>query len=138
VEIFGTDYPTPDGTCVRDYIHVADLADAHILALEYLLDGGRSDAFNLGTESGHSVREIVEAARKITGRRIPTREAERREGDPPELVARAIKARELLGWQPKRSDLEDMIGSTWRFFTRHEDLLPSANSGRRRSGLRRP
>jgi UDP-glucose 4-epimerase len=126
VEIFGTDYPTPDGTCIRDYIHVADLADAHILALEYLLDGGESGAFNLGTERGYSVREILQAARKITGKSIAAREAPRREGDPPELVAKATKARELLGWEPKRSDLEEIIGSTWEFFTQHEDLLQGA------------
>lgn len=123
VEIFGTDYPTPDGTCIRDYIHVADLADAHILALEYLLDGGESDALNLGAERGYSVREIIEAASKITGRRIPTIEAPRREGDPPELVAKATKAKKLLGWQPTRSDIEEIIRSAWEFFTRHESLL---------------
>ena len=113
IDIFGTDYPTPDGTAIRDYIHVQDLADAHVLALGHLLRGGESLALNLGTGAGHSVRAVIETAERVTGRTIARREAARRPGDPPMLVADARKARAVLGWTPKLSGLDDIIASAW-------------------------
>ncbi len=109
IEIFGTDYPTPDGTAIRDYIHVEDLAAAHVKALEYLATGGVSTTLNLGTGSGHSVREVIAAVERATGRPVPRREAARRAGDPPRLVADPARARELLGWRPRLSDLDTII-----------------------------
>ncbi len=114
VTIFGDDYPTPDGTCVRDYVHVADLADAHLKALVHLSHGGASGAFNLGTGQGHSVREVIEAARRITGREIPTVLGPRREGDPPVLVASADRAKKVLGWVAARSSLDRIVEDAWR------------------------
>ncbi|HYE98319.1 MAG TPA: GDP-mannose 4,6-dehydratase, partial [Planctomycetota bacterium] len=116
VEIFGRDYPTPDGSCVRDYVHVSDLADAHLRAL----DRGRG-AYNLGIGRGFSVLEVVAAARRVTGRPIPTIDAPRRAGDLPALVADASKAREELGWAPKHRDLESIIGGAWRWMSKHPD-----------------
>ncbi|MBW4522427.1 MAG: UDP-glucose 4-epimerase GalE [Scytolyngbya sp. HA4215-MV1] len=113
ISIFGTDYPTVDGTCVRDYIHVSDLATAHVLGLEYLLKGGESQAFNLGNGLGFSVREVIEAARKITGQVIPVQECDRRPGDPPALVGSSDKARMLLGWQPQYTDLSSLMAHAW-------------------------
>jgi UDP-glucose-4-epimerase GalE len=118
VEIFGADYPTPDGTCIRDYIHVEDLADAHLRALEHVRPS-EFHAFNLGTGRGHSVREVIDVARRITGRAIPVIEAPRRSGDPPELVAAAEKARRLLGWQPHHTRLDTIIESAWRWHREH-------------------
>jgi UDP-glucose 4-epimerase len=115
IKIFGSDYPTPDGTCVRDYVHVVDLAQAHILALKRLIDGGESDAFNLGNGKGFSVKEVIEAAKKITGIDFKVTMAERRAGDPPTLVADSKKAKEVLGWQPQYADLETIIGSAWKW-----------------------
>jgi UDP-glucose-4-epimerase GalE len=115
VAIFGTDYPTPDGTAIRDYIHVRDLAEAHVGALDYLLAGGASAALNLGTGIGHSVREVIGAAERVTGRPVPYREAPRREGDPPVLVADARRAQSLLRWQPALPGLDDMIATAWRW-----------------------
>ncbi|GAB4389162.1 MAG: UDP-glucose 4-epimerase GalE [Thermodesulfovibrionales bacterium] len=115
LEIFGVDYPTPDGTCVRDYIHVDDLSEAHILALEHLAGGGDSGVFNCGYGHGYSVREVVEAARKVTGVRFEVREAARREGDPPALVADSSLIRERLGWSPRLDDLDLIIGSAWQW-----------------------
>ncbi len=109
IRIFGTDYPTPDGTCVRDYIHVSDLAQAHLLALNALLHGGRSAVYNLGNNRGHSVREVIKIARKVTGRPISVIEAERRLGDPAILVASSDKIRKELGWKPRYEDLETII-----------------------------
>ena len=109
LRIFGTDYPTRDGTAIRDYIHVSDLADAHVRALRYLAEGGDSIALNLGTGSGHSVREVVAAVERVTGRGVPQCEASRRPGDPPELVADATLARERLAWQPRYSDLDTIV-----------------------------
>ena len=115
IKIFGTDYPTPDGTCIRDYIHVMDLADAHIKALEYLRDGGMSDVFNLGNGKGFSVREVIDAAEKVTGKKIKATETGRRPGDPPVLVGSALKAREVLDWQPRYGDLSLIIDTAYRW-----------------------
>jgi UDP-glucose-4-epimerase GalE len=118
IDIFGTDYPTPDGTAVRDFIHVQDLAEAHVQALELLLKGGLSITVNLGTGTGHSVREVIAAVERITGHRIPRRESSRRAGDPPVLVADASRARELLGWQPRLSDLDTIVKTAWAWHGR--------------------
>ena len=113
INILGTDYNTRDGTCIRDYIHVCDLADAHILALERLLAGEKSAAFNLGNGQGYSVREVIDCVRAVTGRSLTVREAPRRPGDPDALVADAAKAIHELGWQPKYADLESMVRTAW-------------------------
>ncbi len=113
LEIFGTDYPTPDGTCIRDYIHVNDLAEAHLLALEHLLSGGVSEIFNCGYGHGYSVREVVKGVRQVTGRDFTVAETGRREGDPPALVAESSKIREQLGWQPRHDDLAYIIRTAW-------------------------
>jgi UDP-glucose-4-epimerase GalE len=118
VEVFGTDYPTPDGTCLRDYIHVADLARGHVQALDYLQRGGATTAVNLGTGRGFSVREVIAAAEQVTGRRIPVREAPRRPGDPPVLVADPARARALLGFAPRYTELAPMVATAWRWHTR--------------------
>ena len=115
VTIFGEDYPTPDGTCIRDYIHVSDLAQAHIVALEWLMGGGGSDAFNVGTGSGYSVRQVVRAVEEITGKRVPYIVGPRREGDPAELVADSAKLRRALKWTPRYSDLHDIVSTAWNF-----------------------
>jgi UDP-glucose 4-epimerase len=115
ISIFGTDYPTNDGTCVRDYIHVSDLADAHVLGLEYLINGGDSNFFNLGNGSGFSVKEVIETARQVTGCDIPVEEKERRAGDPPALIGSAEKARTILGWNPQYSNLDDIISHAWKW-----------------------
>jgi UDP-glucose 4-epimerase len=107
--VFGEDYETPDGTCVRDYIHVTDLADAHIAALAYLEAGGKSGAFNLGTGKGYSVREVIGAVERVTGRAVPLVMGERRAGDPPELVAAPDRAKAAFGWEAKRSGLDDIV-----------------------------
>lgn len=120
VRVFGSDYPTPDGTCVRDYIHVSDLARAHILALEWLGREGKSGVFNLGNGKGYSVREVVEAARKLTGIPIPARDDPRRPGDPAVLVASSEKIRQVLGWNPEFPGLGDIIASTWNYLNRSE------------------
>ena len=119
VSIFGDDYPTPDGTAIRDYIHVEDLSDAHLLALDHLRKGGQSEFVNLGNGSGYSVKEVIEAARKITGKHIEAVVAPRRAGDPSRLVADAGKARTLLGWNPKYPAIEDIIASAWRWHERN-------------------
>jgi UDP-arabinose 4-epimerase len=113
VQIFGTDYPTPDGTAIRDYVHVADLADAHVKALEHLLAGGATQALNLGRGHGASVREVVAAAEQVVGRPIPQVVAPRRAGDPPVLTADPTRARELLGWQPRYPGLPEMVAHAW-------------------------
>ncbi|MEY3866274.1 MAG: hypothetical protein RLZZ338_165 [Cyanobacteriota bacterium] len=115
VSIFGTDYDTPDGTCIRDYIHVNDLASAHILGLEYLLKSRKSDAFNLGNGGGFSVREVLDTARKVTGKEILALERDRRAGDPPILVGSSEKARTILGWNPQYPDLENIISHAWKW-----------------------
>jgi len=109
VSILGTDYPTPDGTCIRDYIHVTDLAQAHVLGLEYLLKGGESQAFNLGNGSGFSVKEVIETASLVTGREIKIVECDRRLGDPPILVGSSDKAQKVLGWQPQYPEVKDIL-----------------------------
>ncbi len=120
--IFGTDYDTPDGTCVRDYIHVNDLADAHVLGLEYLLSGGESDVFNLGNGNGFSVREVIETAREVTSLEIPAIESDRRAGDAPILVGSSEKVRQKLGWNPKYADLKQIISHAWQWHQqRHGD-----------------
>jgi len=115
VDVFGTDYPTPDGTAVRDYIHVTDLADAHVRALEHLMGDGESLAINLGTGHGHSVREVVNAVERRTGLRVPVREAPRRAGDPPVLVADPALARQVLEWSPRHSSLDEIVDTAWRW-----------------------
>ncbi|MFN3212677.1 MAG: UDP-glucose 4-epimerase GalE [Henriciella sp.] len=114
--IFGGDYDTPDGTCVRDYIHVTDLADAHRRALTYLFDGGVSDVFNLGTGQGCSVLELADAVSSVAGKKVPRIIADRRPGDPPSLVASADKAKQTLGWVPQHSDMETIIRTAWNWF----------------------
>ncbi len=118
LEIYGTDYPTPDGTAIRDYIHVTDLADAHVRALDYLAGGGESGAMNLGTGHGYSVREVVAAVERVGGRPVPRREVGRRPGDPPELVADPALARRRLGWHPTHSDLDTIIATALAWETR--------------------
>lgn len=115
ISIFGTDYDTPDGSCIRDYIHVADLAQAHILALKYLLECGKTNVFNLGTTDGFSVKQVIETARKITGKAIKAVKCDRRLGDPPVLVGSSEKASRLLGWQPQYSNLEEIISHAWQW-----------------------
>lgn len=118
VGIFGTDYATPDGTCVRDYVHVMDLADAHVRALDHLLNGGSSDAFNLGTGTGNSVREVVRVCEAVSGRSIPVNELPRRPGDPPVLVACSDRAKQVLGWEPQYADLATTVEHAWRWMIR--------------------
>lgn len=119
ISIFGDDYPTPDGTCIRDYIHVCDLAQAHILALRYLMEGGNSDVFNLGNGVGFSVKEVIEQTRKVTGHPIPAEVQPRRAGDPAQLVASSEKAREVLGWKPKYDSLHTIIATAWKWHQSH-------------------
>lgn len=116
IDIYGTDYPTPDGTAIRDYIHVADLADAHVKALKHLRAGGQSSAYNLGTGRGASVREIIAATEQVTGRTVPVREIERRAGDPPRLVADPSRARADIGLQTPRSDVATIVETAWRWY----------------------
>jgi UDP-glucose 4-epimerase len=116
--IFGTDYPTPDGTCIRDYIHIADLVSAHLLVLN-ALDKNDKLIYNVGSGSGYSVREVIETARKVTGQRIPVSESARRAGDPARLVAASEKIRRELGWKPQHDDLDDIIASAWEWHQTH-------------------
>lgn len=119
ITVFGNDYPTEDGTCIRDYIHVTDLVDAHLLALDYLIKGGESNIFNLGSNTGYSVLEMIEAAREVTGHPIPLKMGERRSGDPALLVASSTKAKEILGWQPHYTDIKEIIASAWKWHASH-------------------
>lgn len=119
ISIFGTDYPTKDGTCVRDYIHVTDLAQAHILAVKYLMEGNESNIFNLGNGVGFTVKEVIETARKVTGEPIKAVEEKRRAGDPAVLIASSQKAREVLGWKPEHDSLEEIIASAWKWHKNH-------------------
>ncbi len=127
VEIFGSDYTTPDGTCVRDFIHVTDLAEAHVKSLEYLKSTNSSAAFNVGTGKGYSVKEVVQAAERVCGHPIPSRQSPRRPGDPPELVARAEKIKHELGWTPQHSSLEEILETAWRW---HKRLRRSSKRAR--------
>jgi UDP-glucose 4-epimerase len=115
VSVFGTDYPTPDGTCIRDYIHVNDLATAHVLGLEYLLSGGETAAFNLGNGKGASIRSVIDTAGKVTGREIKVKLGDRRLGDPPILIGSSEKAHKILGWNPQFPDLSDILSHAWRW-----------------------
>ncbi|MGA7412305.1 MAG: UDP-glucose 4-epimerase GalE [Bryobacteraceae bacterium] len=115
VTLFGDDYPTPDGTCIRDYIHVSDLAEAHVGSVEHLLKGGASDVFNVGTGQGHSVKEVVAAVERVTGKPVPQVVGPRREGDPPSLVADSTRLQTSLGWKPVRADLERIVSDAWDF-----------------------
>ena len=119
ISIFGDDYPTKDGTCIRDYIHVSDLAQAHILALDHLLQGGESDVFNLGNGVGFTVKEVIDVARAVTGHPIPAETCPRRAGDPAQLIASSKKAVEQLGWKPKYNDLNTIIASAWKWHSAH-------------------
>ena len=119
ISIFGDDYETHDGTCIRDYIHVTDLADAHILAVHKLREGSESNIYNLGSGNGFTVKEMIEAARKVTEHEIPAKVCERRAGDPAKLVASSEKARRELGWNPKYENVEDMISSAWNWHKNH-------------------
>ena len=119
-EIFGTDYPTPDGTCIRDYIHIRDLAQAHMLGLQ----PGKTGFYNLGNGDGYSVREVIETCEKITGKNIPTVEKPRRPGDPPKLVASAAKAINELGWKPQFPKLEDIVATAWAWHVKHPTGYP--------------
>ena len=119
ISIFGNDYDMKDGTCVRDYIHVNDLAQAHILAMKYLCDGNDSNIFNLGNGVGFTVKEVVETARKVTGHPISAKEEPRRAGDPSMLIASSAKAKEVLGWNPQYADLETIIDTAWNWHKSH-------------------
>jgi UDP-glucose 4-epimerase len=120
ISIFGTDYATIDGTCIRDYIHVNDLADAHIKALEYLMESNKSAAFNLGNDNGYSVREIIEQVKKVSNRCFDVREENRRPGDPPVLISSSTKAANILGWKPRFADIESVVQTAWDWHCREE------------------
>ena len=120
ISVFGTDYDTPDGTCIRDYIHISDLAQAHILAL----DPGKQGFYNLGNGDGYSVREVIQTCEKVIGRKLPVQEKPRRPGDPPKLVASAEKAIRELGWKPKFPKLEDIISTAWAWQKQHPNGYP--------------
>lgn len=119
ISIFGDDYDTKDGTCIRDYIHVTDLAQAHILAMDYLMDGGESNIFNLGNGVGFTVKEVIDTAREVTGHPIPAKVTPRRAGDPAQMIASSDKARAVLGWNPQHADLKEIIGSAWNWHKAH-------------------
>lgn len=119
ISVFGTDYDTPDGTCIRDYIHVTDLAQAHILAVEYLINGGESDIFNLGNGVGFSVKEVIETAKKVTGKEIKVVEENRRAGDPAVLIASSEKAKKVLCWNPQYNELSTIIETAWKWHSTH-------------------
>jgi len=124
LQLYGTDYDTKDGTCIRDYVHVTDIADAHLLAVQYLKSKNKSDAFNLGNGQGFSVREIVQTIEKVSGQKCPCQEAPRREGDPPVLVANSEKAKHDIGWRPELVDIALIIESAWKW---HSQLLKGAD-----------
>ena len=127
VQIFGNDYPTKDGTCVRDYIHINDLAQAHLLALKRLIDGERGGAYNLGNGTGHSIDEVIGAARRVTGREIPARPAARRPGDPAVLIASSEKAAKDLGWLPQFGDIDSIIETAWNWHRTHPEGFRSTD-----------
>ncbi|CAM3268860.1 UDP-glucose 4-epimerase GalE [Vagococcus fessus] len=121
LKIFGDDYPTPDGTCIRDYVHVLDLAEAHVLAIDYLLKGGESNIFNLGSSVGFSVQEMLEEARKVTGKAIDAEVVPRRAGDPSTLVASSDKAKSVLGWSPRYTEVDTILSSAWKWHSSHPE-----------------
>jgi UDP-arabinose 4-epimerase len=129
IRVFGTDYPTPDGTCIRDYVHVTDLAEAHVLALQALQRGGHSSAYNLGNGMGFSVTEVIDAVRRVTGLDVPTVLAERRPGDPPALVGDAAKARAELGWEPRLYDIDDIVRTAWAWHQKARAAYGQASAG---------
>jgi UDP-glucose 4-epimerase len=123
IAVFGTDYPTPDGTCLRDYIHVADLAEAHVLGLKHLLDGNQSQVFNLSNRSGFSVKQIIATAKQVTGREIKIVECDRRTGDPPILIGNSQKAQKMLNWQPRYTEIKEILAHAWQWhYQRHQPL----------------
>ena len=117
IGVFGTDYDTPDGTCIRDYVHVQDLADAHLLALDHLARGGASAAFNLGNGNGFSIREVIRTVEQVTGRPVAAQDLPRRPGDPPVLVADSARARAELGWRPRHAALDEIVRHVWQWET---------------------
>lgn len=119
ISIYGDDYDTKDGTCIRDYIHVTDLAQAHILAMDYLMNGGESNIFNLGNGVGFTVKEVIDTAREVTGHPIPAKTTPRRAGDPAQLIASSDKARSVLGWNPQHADLKEIISTAWNWHKNH-------------------
>jgi UDP-glucose 4-epimerase len=121
IPVFGTDYPTPDGTAVRDYVHVVDLAEAHVRAAKYLGEGGASTTLNLGSDRGASVREVVNAVKRVTGLDVPTRDTGRRAGDPPVLIASSESARRVLGWRPQFGDLDAIVETAWSWRRRYPE-----------------
>lgn len=121
INIFGDDYDTKDGTCIRDYIHVSDIANAHILAIKYLQNNGKSNIFNLGNDIGFSVKEVIESARDITGHNIPAQIDKRRLGDPATLIASSEKARQILGWNPIYTNIDEIISTAWKWHKNHPD-----------------
>ncbi|MFZ2407584.1 MAG: UDP-glucose 4-epimerase GalE [Methylobacter sp.] len=123
ITVFGRDYDTPDGTCIRDYIHILDLAEAHWLALQYLQSGGEATAFNLGNGNGYSVESVIQAARRVTAKPIPVQEGLRRQGDPARLVANATKIKQQLGWQPAYADLDAIVEHAWRWEYKHTPIF---------------
>jgi UDP-glucose-4-epimerase GalE len=129
IAVFGDDYDTPDGTCIRDYVHVADLADAHVLALEALNRGLATGAFNLGNGRGYSVKEVIHAAQEITGNRVPVQIGPRRPGDPAALVSDARRARDVLGWQPRHEDLTAILSHAWQWHRKRMDRELTAVEG---------
>jgi UDP-glucose-4-epimerase GalE len=129
LEIYGSDYPTPDGTAVRDYVHVSDLAAAHVRALQYLRDGGSSIVLNLGTGTGHSVRDVIAMVEHVSGRTVPVRTAPRRPGDPAQLVACAARARDVLGWVPRHSSLRAIVESAWQWHTEGQKTMAKHRNG---------
>jgi len=130
LEIYGTDYSTPDRTAIRDYTHVMDLAEAHVAALRHMLKSHENAAINLGTGSGHSVRQVVAAVERVSGRRVPVREVQRRAGDPPELIADPDKAKDLLGWQPRYSSLESIVQTAWNWHISRKPTLGGVDPAR--------
>ena len=120
VTVFGDDYDTPDGTCIRDYIHVSDLSEAHVLAVEYLLKGGEPGIFNVGSGAGHSVKEVLTTVEEVTGQKVPQKLGARREGDPPRLVADSTRLQRTLNWKPTRADLARIVADAWEFAKKHQ------------------
>jgi UDP-glucose-4-epimerase GalE len=134
LDIYGTDYPTPDRTAIRDYTHVMDLAEAHVAALRHMLKSNKNAAINLGTRKGHSVRQVVAAVERVSGRRVPVREVQRRAGDPPELVADPANAKKFLGWEPRYSSLESIVQTAWNWHISRKPKRGAVDPTRRNVG----